>query len=117
MNTRTISLVIACVVLVISRSWASDATSSSGPKYEQFKREMLPKVGHKIKFAGIVVPGKFGVRITPDRWVGIEVETRSTNSSDLAKLNQLDHLQGRTVNVEGVLHFTEAEPGPKLHGV
>ena len=117
MNMRTIRSIISFFLLAVSPSWVSGGAPSSDPKYEQFKHDMLPKVGHKIEFVGSVSQGKFGVRVTPDHWVGVEVESRSTNSSDLAKLNQLDHLQGHTVKLEGVLHFTEGEPGPKLHGV
>ena len=81
----------------------SPALDSRG---EQFKQEMMPKVGQKITFVGIILPGKAGPYLTADRWSGIYIETTTTNSADLVKLNIVDRLQGHTLKVVGTLHHT-----------
>ena len=80
---------------------------ASDSKSVQFKQEMMPKVGQKITFVGTISPGKAGPYLTADHWSGIYIETTTTNSADLARLNIVDRLQGHTLKVVGTLHHTD----------
>ncbi len=117
MKTQSITLFVIVSLLIALRPAAADTAANPDPKYEQFKRQMLPKVGHTITFVGTVTPGKFGPYVTPDRWVGIYIEATTTNSVDLAKLNRVDRMQGHALKVEGVLHFTPGHARQKINGV
>jgi hypothetical protein len=91
--------------------------SKSDPRYEQFMRELLPKIGKKITFVGAVTPGKFGPFLTADRWDGIYVEMTTTNRADLVKLNEVGRYESHTLKVEGILHFAKEQPGPMINGM
>ena len=83
--------------------------STSDPRSDQFRREMLPKVGQKITIVGTIAPGKLGPLLTSqslDR--GIYIVTTTTNRADLAKLNVVNRLVGHTLKVVGPLHHAEA---------
>src|SRR5260221_11970492 len=80
---------------------------TADPRSDQFKREMLTKVGQKITIVGIITPGKLGPYLTADHWTGIYIVTTTTNRADLVKLNTVDHLQGKTLKVVGTLHHAE----------
>jgi hypothetical protein len=108
------TLLVVCLFLAAG---ASGATTNPDPKQEAFRRDMLPKVGQRIAFVGMVTPGKFGPYVTPDNWVGVYVKTTTTNRADLLKLNGIDRQRGRTIKIEGVLHRAEERSGTKLHGV
>jgi hypothetical protein len=114
-QSTTLLLILSLLTALTSR--AADAAANPDPKYEQFKRQMLPKVGQKITFIGTITSGKFGPYVTPDHWVGIYIEATTTNRADLAKLNKVGREQGRNLKVEGVLHFTQGYPGLKIDGM
>jgi len=113
MKAQPVTVVVTFLLLTFSLSRAADAD----PKHEQFKQEMLPKVGERITFVGSVTPGKFGPYLTSDHWVGIYIEATTTNRADLAKLNTIDREQGHMLKVVGVLHFTQGHPGQIIDGV
>ena len=116
MKIRQLAVPFAIVLLIGLTSYTLGGQEPD-PRQDQFRRDMLTKVGEKISFIGTVRPGKFGPYVTPDDWVGIYIETRTTNRADLAKLNSIDRQQGRRFRVEGVLHLAKESPGREIHGV
>jgi len=102
------AILFGLVLLGALSPHAFGGSPTSDPRGEQFKREMLPKVGQKITMVGTITPGKFGPYLTSDRWVGIYIVTTTTNRADLAKLNVVDRLHDHTLKVVGTLHHAEA---------
>jgi hypothetical protein len=91
----------------LSSRGLADSPPAPDSRWEQFRQTMLPRVGQKITFVGTIVPGKPGVYLTADHWTGINIETTTTNSADLEKLNIVDRLQGHTLKVVGTLHHAD----------
>lgn len=79
------------------------------PKFEVFKREMMPQVGRKLTIVGVLQTGKLGWWVAFKSW-GVYIH--ATNDSDFAKMSNLKSFDGRTVEVSGTLrYFAEAESG------
>jgi len=77
------------------------------PKFEDFKREMMPQVGQRITIVGILQTGKLGWWVAFKDW-GVYIH--ATNGSDFAKMSNLSSFDGKTVEVSGTLrYFAETE--------
>lgn len=85
------------------------AAQSDRPAFEKFKREMMPKVGHKI-----TVVGTWNNETKECCWLAFNhwgALIYATKESDVAKANNLfSHFRnGQTVRVTGTLRY---RPGP-----
>ena len=72
------------------------------PKFEDFKREMMPQLGQKIAIVGILQTGKLGWWVPFKNW-GVYIH--ATNGSDFAKMSNLTSFAGKTVEVRGTLRY------------
>ena len=63
------------------------------PKFEDFKREMMPQVGQRITIVGILQTGKLGWWVAFKDW-GVYIH--ATNGSDFARMSNLSSFDGKT---------------------
>jgi hypothetical protein len=80
--------------------------SGFGPKFEEFKKEMLPQVGQKIFAIGTLRSGKLGYWFSYKDW-GIDIYKTTTNSTDIAKFNALEKFHDHKVKVTGTLRYSQ----------
>ena len=89
------------------------AAQNDSQAFAKFKREMMPKVGHKIAVVGTLEDGKLGFGLAFNDWVP---NIYAANESGVAKQNDLyaHFRKGQTVRVAGTQrHFAE----PRVSGL
>ena len=65
-NMKAFSTFLSCGLLGAFSLGALLGAPTGDSKGEQFKHDMLPKVGQKITFVGTIALGKFGPYLTSD---------------------------------------------------
>ena len=74
--------------------------------FDEFKKELMPRVGKKVSIAGVLESAKLGWLIIYNGW-GVYIY--STRPTDEPKMGELNRFSQKTVWVTGTLHFFKAK--------
>jgi hypothetical protein len=108
MGSNFLRFVSAIAALLLSTIVIAAGTRCRDSDFACFKREMMPKVGHKITVVGVLASAKLGWRVTFKNG-GIYIYTVQDSSERKA----LDSFTGRTVEVSGTLQYSPGSPAPR----
>jgi hypothetical protein len=95
---RAIHLALATILLL-------PLSTTAQPKpvpFDEFKKELMPRVGKKVSIAGVLESAKLGWLVVYNGWGVYIYSTRSTEEFKMGELNQFNQ---KTVWVTGTLHF------------
>jgi hypothetical protein len=99
------------LIFILSTSGMVAASQSRDQKFEGFKSEMMPQVGKKITVVGVMNPAKLGWLIAFKEWgVYMYVVTGSDERAAMRKMNDLNRLEGHTVEVTATLRYFQPPP-------
>lgn len=103
---RSLPFRIGCSItaLALSVSLLAAAGPGDDPRFTKFKREMLPKVGQKVRAVGKLEDGKEGFWLAFKNWgayLHVARESGTTSQNDL----YIRFRSGQTVTVTGTLRY------------
>jgi len=110
---RTMLIKVSFIILafILSTSVVIAAAQSRNPKFEGFKSEMMPQVGKKITVVGVLKPDKLGWFVAFKEWgVDMYVVAGSDQGAAMRKMNDLNRLEGHTVEVTATLRHFQPPP-------
>lgn len=91
-------------VLILLAAVTSAGSQQRKTNLEDFKSELMPKVGKRVTVEGVLKWGKIGWLVAFKEW-GIYLK-----SSDTVKMNQLNRLNGQTIKATGTLRYFPPPP-------
>ena len=106
LNIVRLKAILATTLAIVLAHVATAGVTPDDPKFEKFKREMLPQVGRKVTVVGKLDSGKLGWWLSSQEW-GLYLYTTTTNRADLEKMNGLGKFRGHKVKVVGTLRHRE----------
>lgn len=99
---RTMQLTLAAILLL-----PLSATAQSRPvPFDEFEKELMPRVGKKFSIAGTLESAKLGWLVVYNGW-GVYIY--STRAADESKMGELERFNQKVVRVTGTLRFFKAK--------
>ena len=77
--------------------------------FEEFEKELMPRVGQKVSIAGVLESAKLGWLVVYNGW-GVYIYATSTGAE--SKMAGLEPFNQKVVQVTGTLHFFKAKKSP-----